>query len=140
MHMNDDASQIDKIVDKFFTVFTTKNNGLPDIEALYHVCLPEILLIRKAGAVHTAYTLHSFASSRQKILTDGTLTEFEEREVSEETQISSNIAQRCSRYEKSGVLDGKYFQQKGCKLFQFVKSNDSWKISALVWEDEDVTT
>ncbi len=136
--MNNDTIQINKTVEKFFTVFTNKNSGLPDIGALYHICLAEALIIRKAGRMHTAYTLDSFASSRQKILTGGTLTEFEEQEISEETKISNNIAQRYSRYEKSGVLDGKYFQQQGCKLFQFVKIDDSWKVSSLIWEDEDV--
>ncbi len=69
--MNNDTIQINKTVKKFFTVFTNKSTNLPDIDALYRICIAEVLIIRKAGLVHTAYTLDLFASSRQKILTDG---------------------------------------------------------------------
>jgi hypothetical protein len=41
-----------------------------------------------------------------KILFDGTLTEFEESETNEETKIVGNIAQRFSKYKKSGYLNG----------------------------------
>ena len=135
-NINGDSIDINEIADRFFAVFTNKDGRLPDIDTLQRICIPEAIIIQKAGTTLNTYTIDAFASSRQKILTDGTLTDFEERETSEETKIFHNIAQRNSRYEKSGVLNGVYFQQTGAKLFQFVKLGSDWKISALIWEDE----
>jgi hypothetical protein len=39
-----------------------------------------------------------------------TLTEFEEIETEEETNIIGNMAQRFSKYHKSGYLNGTHFQ------------------------------
>jgi hypothetical protein len=135
-NINGDSIDITEIAELFFAVFTNKDGRIPHIYTLQRICIPEAIIIQKAGTTLNTYTIDAFASSRQKILTDGTLTDFEERETSEETKIFNNIAQRNSRYEKSGVLNGVYFQQTGTKLFLFVKLGSDWKISALVWEDD----
>ena len=77
------------------------------------------------------------SSPEKKILTDGTLKEFEEYEMAEETKIVGNLAQRFSHFQKKGFLNGNYFESKGYKLFQNVKTSEGWRISAVSWEDED---
>ncbi len=94
------------------------------------------MLVSKTETAHAVYSLASFIEPRQKILTDGTLKEFEEHETIEYTKIIGNIAQRYSAYQKSGILEGKLFKQKGHKFLQFVKTNAEWKISSAIWEDE----
>jgi ribosomal-protein-serine acetyltransferase len=54
-------------------------------------------------------------------LTSGTLTEFDEQEIFEETKIVKNIASRFSEYRKTGIVFGQRFQVTGRKFFQFVK-------------------
>jgi hypothetical protein len=127
---------INETIDRFFAVFTNTNGRLPDIDALYHLCIAEASIMQKTGNKLNAYTVDVFASSRRQLLSDGTLTEFEEHETMHETKVFHHIAQRNSRYEKSGVLNGQHFSQRGCKLFQLVKLDGLWKISALIWEDE----
>jgi len=39
--------------------------------------------------------------------------------------------------EKSGILNGKKFTQRGHKLFQFIKIDQIWKISTVIWEDNE---
>jgi hypothetical protein len=51
---------------------------------------------------------------------------------------TSNIAQRFSRYQKSGYLNGTYFKEYGSKFFQFIKTNNGWKINSLIWEDDKI--
>lgn len=131
-----DHLSITKTTKAFFSAFTNKNGKKPDLELLKNWCIPEILFIRKTEHETTAYDLQSFIEPREKILTDGTLTEFEEEETLDATTIVNTIAQRYSEYTKSGILQGKPFKQEGYKLFQFVKNNNEWKISAVIWEDK----
>ena len=132
-----DKVEIDKLVRSFFGIFTNTNGKQPDWTMIDKTCIPETLIIKKADET-SVYTLDSFSAPRKKILTDGTLTDFEEYETSNETKIITNIAQRHSRYEKKGVLNGKQFRGRGNKFFQFIKTTEGWKISAVVWEDEAV--
>jgi hypothetical protein len=66
------------------------------------------------------------------------LTAFEEKETTATTTIIGNIAQRFSKYEKSGYLNGLYFKEYGNKFFQLIKTTNGWKINALIWEDDTI--
>lgn len=129
-----DKQSIDKVVEIFFNIFTNTDKK-PDWYIIHAICLPETIIIKKTGLAEEVYNLHTFIEPRRKLLSDGTLTEFEEMETGEETKIIGNIAQRSSKYLKSGYLNGQYFQGYGNKFFQFIKTADGWKINALIWED-----
>jgi hypothetical protein len=130
-----DKQSIDQLTALFFGIFTNSNQRQPGWNSIHTICLAEILIIKKMGLTEEIYDLHTFIAPRKKILSDGTLTEFEEKETSEETNVTGNIAQRSSTYHKSGYLNGNYFEGTGHKFFQFIKTVDGWKISSVVWED-----
>jgi hypothetical protein len=132
-----DQIEISNVVDSFFQVFVNKNGRTPDWDLLSRLCIPEVLFIAK-GATYQAYNFNAFVEPRQKILTDGTLTDFEEHEIAGETEIKRTIAQRSTTYSKSGKLNGKYFEQTGCKLFQFLKAEQGWRVSSAIWEDDPI--
>ena len=138
MKENNEKSEIDNIVKVFFNIFTNTNHKQPDWIIIDTVCIPETIIIKKSDAAESVYNLISFIEPRKKILTDGTLTNFEESETTEETRIIGNIAQRFSKYQKSGYLNGTYFKEYGTKFFQFVKTNNGWKITSLIWEDDKI--
>jgi RimJ/RimL family protein N-acetyltransferase len=131
-----DKVLIDHVVRSFFSIFTNRDGRQPQWELIHTLCLPETLIIKKTGLQQEVYDLDAFMEPRIKILSDGTLTGFEEKETAAETIISGNIAQRFSRYEKNGILNGTGYNGKGTKLFQCIKTAGGWKISAVVWEDE----
>ena len=131
-----DKLSINEITKSFFGLFTNINKRVPNWNLLNGICIPEMMLISSTETMHTVYNLASFIEPRQKILTDGTLTEFEEYETHEQTTIIGNIAQRHSKYQKSGILEGKLFKQNGHKFLQFIKTNCEWKISSVIWEDD----
>ena len=131
-----DKSEIDHITKIFFDIFTNTNQRQPDWIIIHTICIPEIMIIKKTDAAETVYNLDSFIEPRKKILTDGTLTDFQERETKEETKIIGNIAQRFSKYQKTGYLNGVYFKEYGNKFFLFIKTNNGWKINAMIWEDD----
>ena len=70
------------------------------------------------------------------MLTNGTLINFCEKEVSHKTEVYRNVAHRFCHYEKSGELDGQYFESKGMKTIQFIKVNEKWMISSVAWADK----
>jgi RimJ/RimL family protein N-acetyltransferase len=131
-----DALKIASITRQFFGAFTNSGGNKPQLEAIYSVCLPEAIIIKKQGAGHEAYNLDTFVTPRKTILTDGTLQEFEERETAHTSTIVGNIAQRHSTYAKAGILNNVPFKQQGNKFFQYIKTGRDWKISSVAWEDE----
>ena len=132
-----DKFYISEIIKSFFDSFTNKESSTPKLDTLKSICIPEVRIININGS-EVIYNLDSFLEPRKKMLTDGTLIEFEEKEVYEKTNIIQNIAYRHSKYEKSGILNGKKFKQTGHKLFQFIKTPEDWKIKSVIWEDDKV--
>ena len=130
-----DLISISGLVKSFFSVFTSKSNAQPRLDLLKEICVPEVSLANRSMSKTDFFDLASFVKSRHTMLTDGTLMEFEEKEIFSETRIIKGIASRFSEYEKKGILYRKRFKIKGNKLFQFVKIKQSWKISSVVWED-----
>lgn len=130
-----DKEALDRVVARFFAAFVSSDRGETRLESIVSLFLPEAVIIKGCGAIEV-YSLESFIAPRQKRLNDGTLLQFEEHEVSETTAIFGDVAQRFSVYQKSGVLAGKPFQERGVKTFQFVRASAGWKIASLAWDDE----
>lgn len=131
-----DKESIDHLITQFFGIFNNKEASSPDWELIFQICIPEALIIKKVGIDQTVYNLKAFIEPRKEILTNRTLTDFEELELSEQTSILKDIAHRQCRYGKSGYLEGAYFSGQGSKLFQLIRITDGWKISSVVWEDD----
>lgn len=133
-----DLEQINSLINKYFGIFNNINNSSLDISQLRKLTIKECHIINNTGSEPLIYDLDSFISSRQKMLTDGTLTEFSENEISHQTHIFDKIAQRFCLYEKSGGLNGKAFDGKGMKTIQLIKISNEWKISAVTWSDQNI--
>ena len=131
-----DKIDINSLTTQFFKLFDNTDHKIPDWTVARKICIPEIIIIKKTGLTEVVYNLTSFIEPRRTILSNGTLTDFQEQELQEETQIIGHIAHRRSMYQKSGNLSGKSFVETGTKLFQFIKTKNGWKISSLVWEDD----
>jgi RimJ/RimL family protein N-acetyltransferase len=135
--ISEDQIVIDSITNSFFQTFTNAKGRVPDLNEIYNLCLPQALIIKKTAEGEEVYNIRSFVEPRKTLLTDGALSDFEEKEISQETKIINGIAQRHSVYGKSGVINGTRFKQTGNKFFQFVKTLGGWKINALIWQDEE---
>ena len=134
---NSDAKKaIDALTRRFFDAFTNKDGAHPEVASLRHLLIPRALIVKNVGSTPEYFSVDDFIAPREKLLTDGTLVEFSEEELSERTDIFGNIAQRFCAYRKSGVLSGVPFAARGMKTLQFVRTPDGWKISAVAWDDE----
>lgn len=132
--LSSDQIQIDKIAQAFFALFTNITEA-PQFDRVNELCHEQAQIIKKTVDGAEIYDLKSFIEPRKKILTDGTLTGFSEYEVKAETRITGNIAQRFSKYEKSGMLQGSEFRGSGNKMLHFMKQYGEWLIIQVIWED-----
>jgi len=131
-----DKQELDALVRRFFAIFTNTGGATPRVEAAYGLFIPEGIVVKNTGSAPEIYSLREFVEPRRKWLTNGTLVDFEEAEVSERTDVFGNIAQRFSTYRKSGVLSGEPFAARGMKVMQFVRTPAGWRFSSVAWDDE----
>ncbi len=134
--MKSDQALIDQLTVQFFNVFTNTNGVKPDIQHLKKLCIKQAIIISNTKQTSDIYDLDSFIKPREELLTNGTLIDFSESEISHTTEIFENIAHRFSLYRKSGVLNEIAFYTEGMKTIQFIKIADEWKISSVAWSDK----
>lgn len=133
----EDRNEINKLTASFFDVFTNANRKTPNLKRVENIFIPNGILISNTNGNPEIYNLQEFITPREEILSNGTLTDFSERELSHKTDIFGNVAQRFCLYEKQGKLNGNSFDTKGVKTIQFIKVNQKWKISSVAWSDEN---
>ena len=133
----DDRAQIDALTRRFLSAFTNRDGTIATLPALPHYFTLDAT-VRVADALGTVTTtdVHGFIAPRAALLASGRLTEFEEHETGQRTEIQGAIAQRWLRYAKRGTLDGQAFEGSGTKALQFVRTARDWKIASLVWTDD----
>lgn len=133
--MSDVKAELDQLMHAFLSAFDNTGGNRPKLGIIREVFIPQGMIIKNVEAAPVIYDLDAFLAPREKILTDGTLTEFSEWEVAERTEIFGSIAHRFSDYRKSGFLDGERFEGSGCNSVQFVRTPAGWRMSSLAWDD-----
>ncbi len=130
-----DRNAIDALVANFFSAFSNKHDAAR-VASVRELVIPEVVVVKGVGIPPEVMTLESFLPPRERLLSpQGELADFEEIETHARTEVFGNVAQRLSLYRKSGVLSGAPFATKGVKTFQFVRTADGWRISAVAWDD-----
>ena len=133
-----DGILIANITKSFFSIFTSNDIKRANQILLREICIPEMLVISHNKIKTQILDLESYVESRRKILSDGTLTDVEEKELFSETKITGDLAARFSEYEIIGIVFKQKFRVKRVKILQFVKIRESWKLTSIVCEDRDV--
>ncbi|MFF5897480.1 GNAT family N-acetyltransferase [Streptomyces argenteolus] len=132
----DDRAEIDRLMSQFMDSFTNTGGRRADLGIIREVFVPEGRFISNIGNDPVIMDVDAFVEPRQKMLTDGTLTEFSEWEVSERTELFGSVAHRFSEYRKAGVRDGARFEGCGHKTTQFLRTREGWRMSSMAWDDE----
>ena len=135
----DDRAQIDALTRRFLAAFTNRDGAIPTLPALPHYFMLDAT-VRVADALGTIAStgVHGFIAPRAELLACGRLTDFEEHETAQRTDIQGAIAHRWLRYAKRGTLDGVALEGGGTKSLQFVRTERAWKIASLVWTDDRI--
>lgn len=128
-------AELDRLMGVFMAAFTNTDGRRPDLEVIREVFVPQGTIVSNVGEQPVFYDLDAFIEPRQRLLTDGTLTEFSEWEITERTEIFGSVAHRSSEYRKSGAMKGERFEGGGRKTTQFVRTPDGWRMSSMAWDD-----
>ncbi len=131
-----DRAAIADIVRTFFAAFTSGPDSADRLDALRAAFIPEAVVIRTCGLAPAVYGVDGFIAPRQALLSDGSLVDFSEWELSGRTDVFGDIAQHFCSYAKAGVQNGMPFTGSGMKTLQFVRTPAGWRISAVAWDDE----
>jgi hypothetical protein len=131
-----DRAAIADIVRTFFEAFTSGPGCAERMDALRAAFLPQAVIVRTGGGEPAVYDVDGFIAPRQVILTDGTLEEFHEWELSGHTELFGDIAHHFCSYEKEGVQAGEPLAGRGMKTMQLVRTDAGWRISGVAWDDE----
>ncbi|MFJ7199856.1 MULTISPECIES: GNAT family N-acetyltransferase [unclassified Streptomyces] len=132
---SDVKAELDRLMRAFLGAFANTGGSRPNLDVIREVFVPEGMIIANVGDEPVVYDIDSFIEPREKVLTDGTMTEFSEWEVAERTEIFGSIAHRFSEYRKSGILNGERFEGEGRKTTQFVRTPAGWRMSSMAWDD-----
>jgi hypothetical protein len=131
-----DRAVLAGLVRTFFAAFTSGPGSAGRLDALREAFLPAAVIVRTCGGEPAVYSVDTFITPRQALLTGGALTDFSEWEVDGRTDVFGDIAQHFCTYAKAGVQDGVPFTGRGKKSIIFVRTPQGWRISAAAWDDE----
>lgn len=131
------SQQIDNTIEHFFSIFDNRDGKIPDfsqLRALFSSCA----VINKCdGGQLESMSLDDFILPREALLTNGTLTNFCEWKTKSQILVNREIATVLCHYEKQGEYHGEPFSGSGVKHIQLVQLNNQWKITAIVWLDDE---
>ena len=125
-----------RLMAEFFRAVSFQPGELPPYGLLHDLFVDGGRLIRNSGEVPEITTVEEFIAPRQQMVDSGVLSEFEETEEHEITEIFGNIAHRLSTYRKRGRTGGVAFAGRGVISTQFVRTPAGWKMSSMAWDDE----
>jgi hypothetical protein len=125
----------ESLIDAFFRAVSFEAGEWPDYDAIRGLFIERGLLIRALSTPPEVSPVDEFIAARWEQLRSGRLTAFAETEVSAETQVFGNVAQRWSAYTKRGTLDGMPFAARGTISTQFVRTSPGWLITSMAWDD-----
>ena len=131
-----DHDEIRDVFAGFLAAVTFEEGTRPEYERIRSLFIPGGLLIRNSGDAPEVAGVDEFIAPRQATVDAGELTDFEETELTGETEIFGNVAHRLSGYAKRGTRNGAAFAARGVISTQFVRTPDGWRISAMAWDDE----
>ena len=135
--MSSAEREIEILVKSFFDSFDNRGGRRPNFDQ-FKALFADGATIGKRNLEEVAiWPLRKFWDPRANLLTGGSLTEFHEWETHSRTSIMSGIATRYCDYEKEGLLNGALYKGKGTKLIQFASTPDGWRITSVLWEDQE---
>lgn len=131
----DPQQQIDHLIARFYAAFDNRQGKPIAVPELRDLFLPTARVTRVAAGQIDSWSVDEFIAPRAAILTDGTLIDFHEWEIEGATTIHDHIAERRSRYRKSGQLRDDPYAGEGRKFILLCQSDGRWRIASILWED-----
>ncbi len=130
-----DQMKIEELTNSLYSCISFRQGEKPDLARLKSLFIKEGILINNNDDL-LIFTIDQFVDAVGYQVSAGSLKSFSEREVAERTEIFGKIAHRFSTYEARFDPDDPETLTVGINSIQFIKVDDSWHVSSLVWNDE----
>lgn len=139
MNQQNDLKLIDNLTSELYNAICFEICSHPPVEKLKELFIPTANMIRNDGASPEVMTVDDFIKSYTNRISDGTIKSFYEGELKNITEIFGTIAHRFSAYETKFDLANPEPFSIGINSIQFIKIGDDWKISSIVWNNQNAT-
>lgn len=139
MNQQNDLKLIDNLTSELYNAICFEIGSHPPVEKLKELFIPTANMIRNDGASPEVITVDDFIKSYTNRISDGTIKSFYEGELKNITEIFGTIAHRFSAYETKFDLANPEPFSIGINSIQFIKIGDDWKISSIVWNNQNAT-
>jgi len=139
MSQDYDLKLIDELTFELYNAICFEVGNHPPVEKLTELFIPTANMIRNDTNSPEIMTVDDFIQSYKKRISDGVIPSFYEGELKHITEIFGKIAHRFSTYEtKYDLSDTKPFSI-GINSIQYIKIGKNWKISCIVWNNQNDT-
>lgn len=139
MNQQNDLKLIDNLTAELYNAICFEVGVHPPMERLTKLFIPTANMIRNDGDSPEVMTVDDFIKSYTDRISDGTIKSFYEGELNHITEIFGKIAHRFSVYETKFDLANPEPFSIGINSIQFIKIGDDWKISSIVWNNQNDT-
>ena len=139
MNQQNNLKLIDNLTSELYSAICFEIGGRPSVERLKEIFIPTANMIRNDATSPEIMTVDNFIKSYTERISNGTIKSFYEGELEHITEIFGKIAHRFSTYETKFDLDNPEPFSIGINSIQFVKISEIWKISSIVWNNQNDT-
>lgn len=139
MNQQNDLKLIDILTSELYNAICFEVGGHPYVEKLKELFIPTANMIRNNGASPEVMTVDDFIKSYSEKIAYGMIQSFYEGELNHITEIFGKIAHRFSTYETKFDLVNPEPLFIGINSIQYIKIGNSWKISSIVWNNQNDT-
>jgi hypothetical protein len=131
-----EIKEIDRTTSALYLSICFEEERKPDLDKLRALFIPLGILINNAADAPVIMTVDEFIDAFNQQLSSGSLKSFHEAEISSRTEVFGKIAHRFSTYEAK--FDPKAPEPfcVGINSIQFIKLNETWLVSSMVWNDQ----
>jgi hypothetical protein len=132
----DELNEIDKITAELYSSICFAEGDKPNFDKLRALFISEGNLINNNAEDPVIMNVDQFIEVFNHLLSSGEVKSFYEGELSSRTDVFGKIAHRFSTYEAKFDLSMSEPFCIGINSIQFIKINDSWFVSSMVWNDQ----
>lgn len=137
--IDQDKKEIDTCIQKLYKFLSYSNGNLDSLASIGNLFTPDAKLLSNLGNQPQSWFVPQFVDFVKEGLSKQSITDRQEVELSEKTEIFGKISHRFSTYKIDFIIKGKAEQRKGINSIQLLKLNGKWQIYSLVWDIEKVS-
>lgn len=132
-----DNSELDWTVSNLYGALSFENKKGIDASTIKSLCFQDGLLVNNSFKDPIIFAAETFIQSLESLVAEGSMDQFLQREVWSKTDVFGKVAQRLSVYEYSFADHPVEHMPKGINFIQFIQVEGLWKITSMVWADEN---